>query len=108
LCGLQGNVKPCFNVPRDVKNILLEEVALSKKTKRDIRENRLYIEKALAEHDYRTTIASLNEEEQLEMAMRESLRDVELTYDGSSRGSGIVIGAASGSGVSDSAARNYG
>jgi hypothetical protein len=31
LCGLQGNVKPCFIVPRDVKDILLEEVALSKK-----------------------------------------------------------------------------
>jgi hypothetical protein len=108
LCGLQGNVKPCFNVPRDVKNILLEEVALSKKKKRDTTENRLYIQKALVEHDYRTTIARLNEEEQLEMAMRESLRDVGLTYDGSSRGSGIVIGAASGSRVSNSVAGNYG
>ncbi|KAL5662114.1 hypothetical protein ACJX0J_029239, partial [Zea mays] len=108
LCGLQGNVKPCFNVPRDVKNILLEEVALSKKKKRDTTENRLYIQKALVEHDYRTTIARLNEEEQLEMAMRESLRDVGLTYDGSSRGSGIVIGSASGSRVSNSVAGNYG
>jgi hypothetical protein len=71
-------VKPCFNVPRDVKNILLEEVALSKKKKRDTTENHLYIQKALVEHDYRTTIARLNEEEQLEMAMRESLRDVGL------------------------------
>ncbi|AQK41284.1 hypothetical protein ZEAMMB73_Zm00001d024484 [Zea mays] len=108
LCGLQGNVKPCFNVPRDVKNILLEEVALSKKKKRDTTENRLYIQKALVEHDYRTTIARLNEEEQLEMAMRESLRDVGLTYDGSSRGSGIVIGATSGSRVSNSVVGNYG
>jgi hypothetical protein len=34
-----------------------------------MRENHLYIEKALIEHDYKTPIASLDEEAQLEMSM---------------------------------------
>lgn len=31
LCGIQGNVQPCLNVPSNVKDIMLEQVALCKK-----------------------------------------------------------------------------
>ena len=69
LCGLPGNVKSCSHVPPNVKNILLKQVALAKQKKRDVRETCL--EKALMEHDYRTTLASLDEESQYEsMRMR--------------------------------------
>jgi hypothetical protein len=79
----------------------LDELAKSKQKKRDTRESRLYIEKALIEHDYRTAIASLDEEAQYELAVSESLRDFNLTRDGRARGGGIVIRAASSSRVSN-------
>lgn len=69
LCGLPCNVKSCSHVPPNVKNILLKQVALAKQKKRDVRETCL--EKALMEHDYRTALASLDDESQYEsMRMR--------------------------------------
>jgi hypothetical protein len=88
LCGLSGNVKPCSHVPPNVKTILLNQVALNKKKKKDIKENRLYIEKALMEHDYRTTLATLDEEAQYEMAMQNSLIDIGSTPKSRASGSG--------------------
>ena len=101
LCAISGNVKSCSHVPPNVKTILLDQVALAKKKKRDVKESRLYIEKALMEHDYRTTLASLDEEAQYEMAMQNSLMDIGSTPKNRASGSGICR-AASPSGSSGS------
>jgi len=82
-------------VPPNVKTILLDQVALAKKKKRDVKESRLYIEKALMEHDYRTTLASLDEEAQYEMAMQNSLMDIGSTPKNRASGSGICRAAKS-------------
>jgi len=76
LCGLSGNVKPCSYMPYNVKKILLNQVALAKQKKRDVKENRLYVEKVLMDHNYRKTLDRLDEEAQYEMAMQNSLMDI--------------------------------
>jgi len=63
-------------MPYNVKKILLNQVALAKQKKRDVKENRLYVEKVLMDHNYRKTLDRLDEEAQYEMAMQNSLMDI--------------------------------
>lgn len=84
LAGIQGNVVPCVNVPLNVKDIMLNEALFRKTRKRVTHEHRLFIEKeiALAKRGFRMAVRGANipldEAGQIEMAMRESLKDLGL------------------------------
>jgi hypothetical protein len=71
----------------------MDQVASAKQKKRDVKESRLYIEKALMEHDYRTTLASLDEDAQNDMAVQNSLMDIGSTPKNRASGSGIYRAA---------------
>ncbi|RLM91206.1 uncharacterized protein C2845_PM08G27720 [Panicum miliaceum] len=99
LGGISGNVVSCPKVPRFVKELMVDEV-----TKRNIRSKKnTYIkhfiqrEVMAASRNYGTygsTRIPLDEEAQIQMAMRESLREHALQH-----GSPPSVGKASGSGA---------
>jgi len=76
LGGLPGNVKECKNVPRHIKALMADEVTEGRIRRKRSTNLRLYVEKEVAAQRVsgRTTIP-LDEEGQIRMAMRESLRD---------------------------------
>ncbi|RLM60229.1 inorganic phosphate transporter 6 [Panicum miliaceum] len=99
LGGISGNVVACSKVPRFVKELIVDEV-----TKRNIRSKKntdlkYFIQREVmaASRNYGTygnTRIPPDEEAQIQMAMRESLREHALQH-----GSPPSIGKASGSGV---------
>ena len=79
LAGVAGDVVSCNKVPRFVREIMLAEQVKVKKNRMDIKEHRLFVQKALMEEAYgearRDNIPS-DEDGQLRWALRESLRDI--------------------------------
>lgn len=96
----------CKNVPHNVRDVMLDVVAAGRRKKLDTNENRLYIEKAIMDETYgaaRRANIPADEEGQIRMALRESLRDIGLHGSGSppfnrASRSSPSIGKASGSG----------
>ena len=79
LAEVAGDVVSCNKVPRFVREIMLAEQVKGKKNRMDIKEHRLFVQKALMEEAYgearRDNIPS-DEVGQLRWALRESLRDI--------------------------------
>ena len=76
LGGITGNVVECKNVPTHIKNIMADEFASGRIRRKRSTNLRLYVEKEVAtERVSGRTSIPLDEEAQIEMAMRESLRD---------------------------------
>ena len=79
LAEVAGDVVSCNKVPRFVREIMLAEQVKGKLNKMDIKEHRLFVQKALMEEAYgearRDNIPS-DEDGQLRWALRESLRDI--------------------------------
>ena len=73
---ITGNVVECKNVPMHIKNIMADEFASGRIRRKRSTNLRLYVEKEVAtERVSGRTSIPLDEEAQIEMAMRESLRD---------------------------------
>jgi hypothetical protein len=93
-------------VPRNVRNVMLNLVALGKRKKTDTNEHRLYVEKTVMDKTYgvaRRANIPANEAGQIRMAIRESLRDIGFKGCSSepfnrASGSSPPIGKTSGSG----------
>ena len=76
LDGITGNVVECKNVPPYIKKLMADEFATGRIRRKRSTNLHLYVEKEVATQRVsgRTSIP-LDEEGQIEMAMRESLRD---------------------------------
>ncbi|XP_062198813.1 uncharacterized protein LOC133901471 [Phragmites australis] len=80
LGGLSGNVAACKNVPLNVKALMTDEVAIRRVRRKRNKDLRLYVEKEVmqANRDFGTfgrTRIPPDEAGQIEMAVRESLRE---------------------------------
>ncbi|CAN6244021.1 unnamed protein product [Urochloa humidicola] len=76
LGGITGSVVECKLVPPHIKSIMSDQVAEGRIRRKRSTSLRLYVEKEVAaKRVCGTTTIPLDEEEQVEMAMRESLRD---------------------------------
>lgn len=77
LAGVAGDVVSCENVPKFVREIMLQQQVKGKKNRLDIKEHRLYVEKALMEEAYgdakRANIPT-DEDGKLEWVLKESMR----------------------------------
>ena len=79
LAEVAGDVVSCNKVPRFVREIMLAEQVKGKLNKMDIKEHRLFVQKAVMEQTYgeaRKSNIPTDEEGQLRWALRESLRDI--------------------------------
>lgn len=78
LAGVAGDVVSCENVPRFVREIMLADQVKGKKNRMDVKEHRLFVEKALMNEAYgdaRRANIPTDEAGQLEWVLGESLRD---------------------------------
>ncbi|PWZ08530.1 hypothetical protein Zm00014a_022984 [Zea mays] len=97
LGGLPGNVAACINVPLNVKAIMTDQVAVRRIRRRRNNDLRHYVEREVRESNKGLGTSSkaripLDEEGQIQMALRESLRE----YD-EERGIGCSSGSRSAS-----------
>jgi hypothetical protein len=52
LAGMPGDVVACSNMPRNIRDVILNLVASGKRKKMDTNEHRLYVEQAIVDETY--------------------------------------------------------